>query len=315
MLEWSGRLSPEPWPETRYLDRLVNYPPLVPMLEALLSRLRGAFDFDAVKPVFLLFYLSMILSTHRAARALLPQQEALAVTALVAFLPPLSTRSAAGGYADLPLAAFAAGTLAAALRIDKESRESRLAFALLAGSLLMVKNEGLVLFTVTLLVAAPAWRRHLGEVFVLALFLALRLGYLSWLAVPDDTYGPLDAAHLRQALDRASEVALRCGREGLHWRAWGLFWPAFALAVPALLWRSSARERRVAAAAALSVCANTGVFLFTNWPVALHIEQSYSRLLSQIAPVAAVVIAAAWWRIGPASAERQDNDSLAARKA
>ena len=36
------------------------------------------------------------------------------------------------------------------------------------------------------------------------------------------------------------------------------------------------------------------VFLFTNWPVPLHIEQAFPRLLEQIAPAAAVVIVGAY---------------------
>ena len=38
------------------------------MFEALFSQLRGRFDFDAVKPVFIPFYVSLPISAYAAAR-------------------------------------------------------------------------------------------------------------------------------------------------------------------------------------------------------------------------------------------------------
>src|SRR5262249_1236431 len=43
-----------------YLNLKLAYPALVPMFEALLSKLRGGFDFNSLKPLFTLFYLSII---------------------------------------------------------------------------------------------------------------------------------------------------------------------------------------------------------------------------------------------------------------
>src|SRR5262249_61760472 len=48
------------FPEETYDQRLLTYPPLVPMFEALVSVVRGGFDFDLLQPGFLVFYLSVV---------------------------------------------------------------------------------------------------------------------------------------------------------------------------------------------------------------------------------------------------------------
>ncbi|MHB8800831.1 MAG: hypothetical protein ACYDBY_20510, partial [Thermoanaerobaculia bacterium] len=114
-----GGLTPELWygsgVEGR-VGRVVAYPPLVPLLEALVGGLRGGFDFDDAKPVFALFFLSLLSGTWSAARAILPPRGALLATALVVALPGLSTYWAAGGYADMPQAAVLVTLVAALLR-------------------------------------------------------------------------------------------------------------------------------------------------------------------------------------------------------
>ncbi len=55
---------------------------------------------------------------------------------------------------------------------------------------------------------------------------------------------------------------------------WGLLWPAFTLAALYLLWRGGARERCLAASTGLAVTAYCAIFLETNWPLELHVEQA-----------------------------------------
>src|SRR5262249_52543874 len=63
LLFHSGGLTREWYPSDIYDRRVLSYPPLLPLFEALLSVLRGGFDFDRLKPVFLLFYLSLLVGT------------------------------------------------------------------------------------------------------------------------------------------------------------------------------------------------------------------------------------------------------------
>jgi hypothetical protein len=83
-------------------------------------------------------------------------------------------------------------------------------------------------------------------------------------------------------------------------RRWGLLWPAFGLAAFVLARRGSAPERGLALATALSAALFAMIFLFTTWPLDLHIDQAYPRLLAQLSPAAVVAV---WRRARPPEAE------------
>ena len=132
---------------------------------------------------------------------------------------------------------------------------------------------------------------------MIAAFIALRVAYVRWIGVHDYTWGPFDAEHRRRALHSVGIVASTCLRMLLAPGTWGVFWPAFFAA--ALLVASFRRRRVTLMVLALlgAMGIDAAVFLFTNWDIALHIEGAYARLLAQLAPAAAVVIAAAAERI------------------
>lgn len=303
-------LAPELWPGAELdgrVGRVAGYPNLVPLLEAAVSSLRGSFDFDAAKPVFLLFFASLLAGTWGAARRLGGTRAGLVAAAAVAALPPLSTRWAAGGYADMPQAAALAGLAGALLRGPDEGPSWRRPAPWLFGAVVAVKSEGTVLALVALggwalgallakgaRGAAEAARRNAGGLLVVAAFLAQRIAYSRWTAAPyDDHFLPLGPESFRVALGRVPEVARLVLGEMADVSKWGLLWPALAAGAAMLLARGNAPRR----ALALSTVAATGlyaaIFLFTSWPVARHIATALDRILSQLAPAAAVVVAAA----------------------
>jgi hypothetical protein len=314
-----GSLVPE-LPENDPINGIFRYPALVPLTEALLAQLRGSFDFEAVKPVFLLFYLAMAIAAFEAARAVAGMRAAAGATAVLLLLPLVSGGPAAGGYADIPQAAFVAGALSAFLA-EEGPPGWRSPAAWVIGGLSTVKQEGTVLALLCLAAAGLSLllsrRRDSSVQFVPrlsffvppALFLGLRVAYLRWVSIADPVYGPLDGAHLLRALARIPEVALHCGRALFDWSQWGLLWAAFAAAllVLALDRGGSPRARASAAVAAAALLADSAIFLFTNWEPAAHIGQAYPRLLSQLAPAAVVVVAAAYGRLGGAAAERPES--------
>jgi hypothetical protein len=289
------------FPEETYDDRLLTYPPLVPMFEALVSVLRGGFEFDVFKPIFPLFFVSLLLSTYSAARSGAGTRGALAATLLVALLPSLSTSYAAGAYADMPQAAFVAGAAAATLRRSR-------AAPWLIGALTTVKSEGTILTLLFVAAVLFCWLVSDGRRFgsrltaqaraavIVAAFLAIRIGYLRWLGIRDVVYGPFDAAHLAAAAHRARTVARLCAEALLRPKDWGLFWPAFFAAAAVLLIRGDERERSLALFTAAAVAVTAVPFLFTTWDIALQIAQAYFRLLAQIAPAAAAAIAIGYRR-------------------
>jgi len=310
-----GGLSRWWFAEDSYDIRLLAYPPLIPLFEALFSRMRGSFEFDWLKPIFPCFYVSWILGTYAAARTLVSRRWALAAVLLVALLPEITARSAAGGYVDMPLAAFVAASAAAALRKDA-SEGWRSPLPWLLGSMTATKQEGMILALVACGAVGSFWlsepRRRFGErlranwsaLIVVAAFIAARVGYVRWTGVHDTTWGPFDAAHVERAAHSARLVVLLCARYMLDPRMWGLFWPAFLVAAIHAARSGPTPIRLLAAATAVCAVSEAGLFLFTNWDFQVHIEGAYSRLLAQLAPAAAVVIVFAASRIWAPPSEK-----------
>ncbi len=293
-----GGLGREWYAGDVYNRRLLTYPPLVPMLEGLLSLSRRGFDFDALKPIFLLFYAALLVSTYAAASSRLSRRAALLATLLVAVVPGLSTRSAAGGYADMPVAAIVAATVAASLR----PRDAG-ALPWMIGALTVVKNEGLILAAIACLAVAASWvladrhraaRRlvaHARGIAVVAAFVAARLAYLAWLAVDDPNFRSITApGSLAESRRRILHVGRLCVESALDVSRWGLLWPALAVAVVYLLRRSCVRERCLAAGVSAALVAWWAIFLQTNWPLELHVAQALPRLLAQLAPAAILLV-------------------------
>lgn len=295
-----GALGRSWYPGDGYDRRLVVYPPLVPLYEALLQVVRGRFDFDSFKPVFLPFYYSLLVATYGAARAVASARLAAAATMLLALIPLNSARYAAGGYADMPQAALVAGVVAAGLR----AQDSRRALPWLIGGLTVVKPEGTIIALVavgavglfwlmgTTSEAAFSWR----GILVVAIFLMLRFGYLRWVGAVDSVY-VVSRESLATAVARVPHVARLCLVKLLSPRRWGLFWPAFGLAALVLARRGTLSERILALATVVAAFLFAAIFLFTTWPLDLHIDQAYQRLLGQISPAAAVAIVAGFNRV------------------
>jgi hypothetical protein len=306
LLYYRGSLDPHWYAGDGYDLRLVVYPPLVPLDEALLQVLRGRFDFDSFKPVFLPLYYSLLIATYAAARAVGPARLAALGTLMLALLPLNTTDNAAGGYADMPQTAFVAGVVAAALRRGDSSE----ALPWLIGGLTIVKPEGAILAIVSCLaVGIVGWfergsnrRRPWRAMTVVATFFVLRFGYLRWVGAVDSVY-LVSRASLPIALARMRHVARVCLVKMLSPRRWGLLWPAFGVAALVLARRGSVPERSLALATAVAAALFATIFLFTTWPVDLHIDQAYPRLLAQISPAAVVAIFAGWRRARHSSIE------------
>jgi hypothetical protein len=307
LLSHAGALTKEWYPGDVYDLRHLVYPNLVPLFEALVGLLRGGFDFDKFKPIFFVFYVSLLTGTYSAVRARLSARFAGTATLLVGLLPWLFTGAAAGGYADMPQAAVVAGVVSAAMR-----RRETLPW--LIGALTTVKSEGtihlglacgavLLAWLLTpgggfLRRAAAAWK----GVVIVAAFFALRIALVRWVPLPYDIYG----GEMSEAAARIPLVTRLCLAELLDPRQWGLFWPAFLLAAAALIRHGSPDDRALIAA----VVAGLGVlmvpFLVTSWPVPLQITQAYSRLAAQLAPAAAVALVLGY----RAARDRIDRDRL-----
>ncbi len=297
LLSHVGSLNRE-WllPGDLYGMRHLEYPPAVPLYEALLSLLRGSFDYDKLKPVFLVFYLSVLIGTYAAARTQLPARLAAAAGLLVCLLPAVSTQYATGGYADMPQAAFVAGVVAAGMAGRRDS------LPWLIGALTTVKAEGAILAALSCGGIALFWVLESGHnlarqiaasvrgIAVVAAFFLVRFAYVRWVGAPEFVYH----GGLAEALTRIPQAVRLCLMQLLDPRRWGLFWPAFGAAAIVLLTRGSNREKAISVTTAVGLALSIVPFLFTTWPLEVHIEQAYFRLAAQLSPAAAVSIVLAY---------------------
>ena len=292
LLSHSGALTREWYPGDLYDLRHLAYPPLVPLFDSLVGLLRGGFEFDVTKPIFFVFYLSMLVGTYSTVRSAAPARASAVAALLVALVPALSSGPAAGGYADMPQAALVAGVAAAAMSGRRDS------LAWLIGGLTTVKSEGTILAALAA-AAVAAWvfleRRRAASrpiagagpgIAIVAAFFVLRFLFVRWVGPTHEVYSQTFSA----ALDRIPRVARLCAAELIDPPQWGLFWPGLLLASALLLMTGANRERALAASVPAGLFLMAVPFLFTSWPLEVQVSQAYSRLASQLAPAAAVVL-------------------------
>src|SRR5262245_53361284 len=192
----------------------------------------------------------------------------------------------------MPQAAFVAGVTAAAMAGRKDS------LPWLIGGLTTVKAEGTILAALACAGVVLFWflesrrgilsrlRSEVGGATIVALFLILRITYVHWIGAAELVY----QGGIKSALARAPYVAFLCLRHLLNPLQWGFYWPAFAAAAIVLARRGSNREKTLAVITASSLAVLAVPFLFTTWPVELHVYQAYFRLAAQVAPAAATTI-------------------------
>jgi hypothetical protein len=280
-------------------DRLLDYPPLLPLYHAVLSAIRGRFEWLALEPNYLIFFLSLLISSWSLARNWMGPRAAMFTTTVVAAMPTFLGFWSTGGYADMPQAALLIAAVAAATQRDPAPGRHPLAF-LLSG-VLMVKSEGSILvwiltgaiaIYVLLRMRNEAWtwlRRHaLGVGWVIIAVAALR-AYLAWIPSQDAMYADPSLA----GFTKGPLVLLHCWKHLGDYTEWGLLWPCFAGAALIIWFRGELEQKFAAAGVMAALGAYTVVFYFTNWgDVQLHIDQAFPRLLVHLAPIATVLVIA-----------------------
>jgi hypothetical protein len=211
----------------------LDYPLLVPSLEAVAARAMGGFDPRLVHLQFLLFGVAGLAALHALLRDRVPPW--LLWPALVALAAaPAVTGQLLTAYADVPLAFLVAAGVVAAARWarDGATRDLALATAFLAAAVL-AKNEGVIFAAATYAGLLLATRR-VRPVVVSALAVeAVLLPWQAWLALHHVHSDTLLGAHSADvshpgigpaALHGLLDLAL-----SIH--AWPLLLPVFVVAV------------------------------------------------------------------------------------
>ena len=285
-------------------DRLASYPPMVPLSEALLAKISGAFHVERLKPLFILYFCSLAIAVYYSARQMGSSRFALGITALVVTIPGLGMGTNVGGYADMPQAVILAAFVGAALESPGQASRSPLPWLL--GGLPFVKNEGFVMYWIACAMILLFWisdtrtpflarlRRNATAISLAAVLALLRLGYLQWVGVADPSFPRVERPILIRALCRIPEVARLCLGEMLNWRHWAIVWPLFLLAAIYVAVYLRGKIPLVAFGTVLTLIAYGSIYLFTNWTVKVHLDNSFDRLLAQLIPAALVTLGAAF---------------------
>jgi hypothetical protein len=211
----------------------LDYPLLVPSLEAVAARAMGGFDPRLVHLQFLLAGVAGMAALYGLLRGRAQPWLVWPTLVAVAAAPAL-TNQLLTAYADVPLAFFvAAGVLAAARWVEDGSPRTLALAVVFLGAACLTKNEGLI-FAGAVFVALVLATRRVRPVLVAAVATeALLLPWQVWLAVHDVDaesfftarlvdlqYPGIGPAALEQLLDQAFSL-----------QEWTLLVPLFLVAV------------------------------------------------------------------------------------
>jgi hypothetical protein len=233
-----GWADPAVFAGASYRFANLDYPLLLPSLEAIDFRAMGAFDTRLLHVQFLLFLVAAVLALIALLRDLVSPL-VLWISALALALAPAVFDQLLTAYADLPLALFFGVGVAAIGRWTMTNERWSLAIAtLLFGGTIMTKNEGalvvLAVFLALLVVARQRWRALAVAAAVdVALIVPWRI-YVAVHHIHDINYSFLNSFDYSHVHGRAGvgPIAFRTlGNQMIDPGQWGLLVPIAAAVV------------------------------------------------------------------------------------
>ncbi len=280
-----------------------DYPLNLPLAEAALLRIPGPAGAYAAALLGVALFAALLLLFRHGLRRLYGSATAALGTAILALVPALPLQ-AAGGDADVPVAAYAgAATLYLLLWWRKRRPIDAVLAGLLAGGAAWTKREGLPIAALVLLAFAvgealargkPA-RDRVGAVAFASLAAALVLApWLLFVALthPIGTdFMPLTPSVLLSNMGRVPAIALRFALETLVVGNWSLLWVVLAAVLVMASRRLSVQARGLLLLLAAQLGIYGSVYLFSGWAsYTLHIQASLDRLYAQAAPLAVLIL-------------------------
>lgn len=289
-----------------------EYPLLLPLTEAWIYSWIGRADQGMIKTLFPIFFAASLGLLYRGVShfGARPAQLWLALALLTtANLILVGEGAAASGYADFPTAVFylAAVTLLLEFFEDGDVGVAHL-FGLLAGLLCWVKSEGAILWACLVAIALikiiqrREWRGLIATVLPgLVLLIGWRIFLLSAKPSTGQVFLPVTPSTLGNNLWRAPQIALAVLQELLKWQRWGILWIAVA-AAPMFLILNRQRKHLLILPVTLilPILLYASIYLFTTWDFLVHLDNSFSRLLTHVSLTAVLMVAVAT-PIGPIS--------------
>jgi hypothetical protein len=289
-----GWADPAVFAGSEYRFANLDYPLLLPSLEAVDFRAMGAFDTRLVHLQFLLFLVAALagLGTVLAGRV-----HALVLWLLLGAvaLAPSVFDQLLTAYADLPLAlVFAVGVAAAARWLSTDERWTLAVATLCFAGTLLLKNEGTLFVAAAFLgLFAAAYRRWRPLAVALAVDVALLIPWKAYVRahhLGDINYTLTDSFHPHKL--GVAPIAFRAlGREMLDPGQWGLLAPIF---VALLLFAAARGARSLALFAGVTVLLSwlglSWIYVISHFEYSAYLDSTKSRVVASIVLGAAALI-------------------------
>jgi hypothetical protein len=287
-----GGLDPGFFAEPAYLSLNLNYPLLVPALEAVDFRFMRGFDTRVIHLQFWLILAGFLLTLVELSRERLPSFLYAPVVLAVVVAPSVAIQTASA-YADVPLAAFFALAGVCGWRwLERADRASLALCGLFSAAALATKLEGAIfvvgLFVVLLvLVARRSLERAAITMLAGVIALAGLVPWRIWLAANetpslyalDNAFSP---RFLAEHVDRLPTAAGRVAQELLDPTSWLLLVP-LALAAALVATRFARRRDCVLLFFGTSAIALAGLvwsYWATPFELDFHLDTSARRVVT-----------------------------------
>jgi hypothetical protein len=308
-----GSISPAVYADSSRAITHLDYPLLLPLIEAWLFSWLGAPDDRLVGVFAVLFYLALAGVCYSAVRRWGGTWRFALGAAVVAVSLPQLPQVSSIVFADVPLATFV--TIAAIYLIEWLERGSRgaLIIAAAAGGLMpWTKREGLVLLVVICLAlllagrgARRAWLGVGGLLLGAGILSGPWYGFVAWNGIANTDFLPITIATLRANIDRLPKI-MSIVLASLFSSDWGFVWPIAAL-TGLLTWRGKAlalasAARRAALLLPMLALLYLGLigpmFVFSAFvPYEGHVLSSAYRLIVHVAPLPVLWMACYGYRL------------------
>ena len=283
----------------------LDYPLLFPFLTAGAYAATGTTADRTAEVISIFLDVLTVPMLYLGLRWKLPRLPAICLSA-VPILLPITFRLAGSGCADLPLAAFYAGSVLYAARwIDEGQREDLVLAILFSVFVAFTKNEGLVLALINgVVMGAFAIRSRprsgwTGAAIFFGGLLLLDGPWLIWnhsLPRTHEDYGTkLLSPLVLTNLGRLANVLPAMITKSAEFKTWGLLW--FLLGSMALIgWRAFGRRfvQAVWIMLALQLAAYALVYCVTPWNLDELMAISLDRLLWHTVPAVVLLIGWHW---------------------